>query len=40
MVYGNMKMWIGGEWVDAESGKTFSTVNAQPANLGDGASGG
>jgi acyl-CoA reductase-like NAD-dependent aldehyde dehydrogenase len=22
-----MKMWIGGEWVDAESGKTFSTVN-------------
>jgi acyl-CoA reductase-like NAD-dependent aldehyde dehydrogenase len=27
MVYGNMKMWIGGEWVDAESGKTFSTVN-------------
>ncbi|NLT13848.1 MAG: aldehyde dehydrogenase [Clostridiales bacterium] len=27
MVYGNMKMWIGGEWVDAESGKTFPTVN-------------
>jgi acyl-CoA reductase-like NAD-dependent aldehyde dehydrogenase len=27
MKYGNMKMWIGGEWVDAESGKTFSTVN-------------
>ncbi|NLB29428.1 MAG: aldehyde dehydrogenase, partial [Clostridiales bacterium] len=26
MVYGNMKMWIGGEWVDAESGKTFETV--------------
>lgn len=21
------KMWIGGKWVDAESGKTFSTVN-------------
>lgn len=27
MVYGNMKMWIDGQWVDAESGKTFSTVN-------------
>ncbi|SHI12652.1 phenylacetaldehyde dehydrogenase [Sporobacter termitidis DSM 10068] len=27
MVYGNLKMWIGGEWVDAESGKTFETVN-------------
>lgn len=27
MVYGNLKMWIGGEWVDAESGKTFATVN-------------
>jgi acyl-CoA reductase-like NAD-dependent aldehyde dehydrogenase len=27
MVYGNLKMWIGGEWVDAVSGKTFSTVN-------------
>lgn len=27
MIYGNMKMWIGGEWVEAESGKTFETVN-------------
>lgn len=27
MLYGNMKMWIGGEWVDAESGKTFATKN-------------
>ena len=27
MVYGNMKMWIGGEWVDAGSGKTFAVKN-------------
>lgn len=27
MVYGNMKMWIDGNWVDAESGKTFATLN-------------
>ena len=27
MLYGNLKMWINGEWTDAESGKTFSTLN-------------
>jgi len=27
MIYGNMKMWIDGEWVGAVSGKTFETVN-------------
>ncbi|NLL38529.1 MAG: aldehyde dehydrogenase [Clostridiales bacterium] len=27
MIYGNLKMWIDGQWVDAKSGKTFSTVN-------------
>jgi acyl-CoA reductase-like NAD-dependent aldehyde dehydrogenase len=27
MIYGNLKMWIGGEWVDAVSGKTFETYN-------------
>ena len=27
MKYGNLKMWIGGEWVDAVSGQTFTTKN-------------
>lgn len=27
MVYGNLKMWIDGQWIDAESGKTFATLN-------------
>ncbi|MCL2200433.1 MAG: aldehyde dehydrogenase family protein [Oscillospiraceae bacterium] len=27
MIYGNMKMWINGEWVNAESGKTFAVKN-------------
>ena len=27
MKYGNLKMWINGAWVDAESGKTFATIN-------------
>lgn len=27
MKYGEMKMWIGGQWVDAISGKTFTTKN-------------
>ena len=27
MQYGNKKMWIGGAWVDAASGKTFETIN-------------
>jgi acyl-CoA reductase-like NAD-dependent aldehyde dehydrogenase len=25
--YGNLKMWINGEWVEAESGETFATLN-------------
>jgi acyl-CoA reductase-like NAD-dependent aldehyde dehydrogenase len=27
MVYGNLKMWIDGQWVDAASGKSFATHN-------------
>lgn len=26
-MYGNLKMWIDGQWLEAESGKTFSTIN-------------